>query len=214
MANQCGREPRRRRRLILFSAGVDSPRGKLPNFRAQCRLWRVFSDAFSAAFFHSDRTETTRGKEVGRRCCFATVGSVFAPLESTPSSGENRHRRGHCAEGAFRQHRHCVLPRGLTRARRRKATLAKSDVRQPIKGSRRFCRVAMATYEDTNRSGRKICTMRYLGRVAMDNSPRELTCRAEKEPIMANQLGRARRRQCRLGYFSGGVDRTDGKKTN
>ena len=29
----------------------------------------------------------------------------------------------------------------------------------------------MATYEDTNRSGRKICTMRSLGRDAMDNSP-------------------------------------------
>ena len=91
---------------------------------------------------------------------------------------------------------------------------AKSDVRQPIKRSRRSCGVAVATYEDTNRSGRKICTMRYLGSVAMDNSPRELTCRAEKEPIMANQLGRAPRRQCRLGYFSGGVDGTDEKKTN
>ena len=53
--------------------------------------------------------------------------------------------------------------------------------------------------------------MRYLGSVAMDNSPRELTCRAEKEPIMANQLGRAPRRQCRLGYLSGGVDRPYGK---
>ena len=101
MANQCGREPRRRRRLILFSAGVDSPRGKLPNFRAQCRLWRVFSDAFSAAFFHSDRTETTRGKEVGRRCCFETVGSVVALPESTPAGlgktgiGEDIARRGH-----------------------------------------------------------------------------------------------------------------------
>ena len=190
---------------------------ELPDFRTSKRiapLGEASAICTQWVFPRSDGTEAERGKEVGRRCCFATVGSVFAPLESTPSSGENRHRRGHCAEGAFRQHRHCVLPRGLSRARRRKATLAKSDVRQPIKGSRRFCRVAMATYEDTNRSGRKICTMRYLGRVAMDNSPRELTCRAEKEPIMANQLGRAPRRQCRLGYFSGGVDRTDGKKTN
>ena len=56
--------------------------------------------------------------------------------------------------------------------------------------------------------------MRYLGRVAMGNSPRERNWQAETEPIMANQLGRAPRRQCRLGYFSGGVDRTDGKKTN
>ena len=101
MENQCGREPRRRRRLILFSAGVDSPRGKLPNFRAQCRLWRVFSDAFSAAFFHSDRTETARGKEVGWRCCFETVGSVVALPESTPAGlgktgiGYDIARRGH-----------------------------------------------------------------------------------------------------------------------
>ena len=29
----------------------------------------------------------------------------------------------------------------------------------------------MATYEDANRSGRRICTMRSLGRDAMDNSP-------------------------------------------
>ena len=72
----------------------------------------------------------------------------------------------------------------------------------------------MATYEDANRSGRKICTMRYLGAVAMGNSPRELTCRAEEEPIIANQLGRAPRRQCRRGYFPGGVDWPYGKKTN
>ena len=38
----------------------------------------------------------------------------------------------------------------------------------------------MATYEDTNRSGRKICTMRFLGRDAMDNSPPELTGRRNK----------------------------------
>ena len=57
---------------------------------------------------------------------------------------------------------------------------AKSDVRQPIKRSRRSCGVAVATYEDTNRSGRKICTMRYLGRDAMDNSPPELTGRRSK----------------------------------
>ena len=57
----------------------------------------------------------------------------------------------------------------------------------------------MATYEDTNRSGRKICTMRYLGRVAMGNISGVLTCRSEKEPIMASQLVHAPRRQCRLG---------------
>ena len=72
----------------------------------------------------------------------------------------------------------------------------------------------MATCEDANRSGRKICTMRYLGRVAMDNSPRELTCRAVEEPIIANHVGRAPRRQCRRGLFPGAVDRPYGKKTN
>ena len=72
----------------------------------------------------------------------------------------------------------------------------------------------MATYEGANRGGRKICTMRHLGKVAMGNLPRELTCRAEKEPIMANQSDPAPRWQCRPGYFSGGVDRPYGKKTN
>ena len=72
----------------------------------------------------------------------------------------------------------------------------------------------MATYEDANRSGREICTMRHLGSVAMDNFLRELTCRAEEEPIMANQEGPAPRRPCRLVYFSGGVDRLHGKETN
>ena len=72
----------------------------------------------------------------------------------------------------------------------------------------------MSTLGETDRSGRKIGTTRHSGRVAMGNFPRELTCRAEKEPIMANQLGRAPRRQCRFGYFSGGVDRTYGETTH
>ena len=130
MANQCGREPRRRRRLILFSAGVDSPRGKLPNFRAQCRLWRVFSDAFSAAFFHSDRTETTRGKEVGRRCCFETVGSVVALPESTPAGlgktgiGEDIARRGHFGSIGIASSPADLPVQGGEKRRWRKATFA------------------------------------------------------------------------------------------
>ena len=59
----------------------------------------------------------------------------------------------------------------------------------------------MATYEDTNRSGRKICTMRHYSGVAMGNSPRGFNWRAEKKPTMANQVDPAPRRQCRLGYF-------------
>ena len=70
----------------------------------------------------------------------------------------------------------------------------------------------MATYEDTDRSGRKICTMRHFSRVAMDKFPGELTCRPEEEPIKANQLDRAPRRQCRLGYLSGGVGRPYGRE--
>ena len=60
--------------------------------------------------------------------------------------------------------------------------------------------------------GRK--RMRYFERVAMDNFLRELTCRGEKEPIMASQLDHAPRRQCRLGHFSGGVDRKYGETTD
>ena len=56
--------------------------------------------------------------------------------------------------------------------------------------------------------------MRYLGGVAMDNSPRELTWQAEKEPIMANRVDRAPGCQRRLAYISGGVDLPYGKKTN
>ena len=48
----------------------------------------------------------------------------------------------------------------------------------------------------------------------MGNSPRERNWQAEAEPIMANQSDHASRRQCRLGSFSGGVDRPYGKKTN
>ena len=72
----------------------------------------------------------------------------------------------------------------------------------------------MATYEETNRSGRKICAMRHFSRVAMDNSPRELTWQADQEPIMANQMDHAPRWHCRLGYFPGGADLPYGEKTN
>ena len=72
----------------------------------------------------------------------------------------------------------------------------------------------MATYEGTSGSGRKICTMRHFSRVAVDHSPWVLTCRAETKPTMANQVDHAPRRQCRLGYFPGRVDRPYGNKTN
>ena len=72
----------------------------------------------------------------------------------------------------------------------------------------------MATYEGANRGGRKICTVRSFGRVAMDHSPRVLTWQAAKKPTMANQVDRAPRRQCRLAHFPGGVDRPHGNKAN
>ena len=72
----------------------------------------------------------------------------------------------------------------------------------------------MATYEETNWSGRRICTMRHFGRVATGNLPREVSWQAEREPIMVNQVDHAPRRQRRLGYFSSRVDRSYGQKTN
>ena len=75
-------------------------------------------------FCRPDGTETKRGAKVGRRCFFERVGSVFASLESTPSSGKNKHRRGRCADGAFRQQPNYVSPRELTCAGGQKATFA------------------------------------------------------------------------------------------
>ena len=66
----------------------------------------------------------------------------------------------------------------------------KSDVWQPIQRNRRSCRVAM------------------------DKFPGELTCRLEKEPIMANQLDHAPRRRRRLGHFCGGVGHPYEEATN
>ena len=124
MANQCGRAPRWQRRLGYLSAGVRFTSRERPNFGTRRRPGRGFSDLYSVAFLHSNGTETKRNKEVGQRCYFETVGSVFASPESTPSTEKNRHRRGHCAGGAFREHWHGVFPRGLTRAGGRKATFA------------------------------------------------------------------------------------------
>ena len=175
MANQCGREPRWQRRLSFLTDGVDYSCGKLLNFRTQCRLGRVSSDASSVAFSHSDGTETNRGKEDGRRCCLETVGSVFASPESAPS-GLGKTNIGE--DIAPREHFGSMGIASAPRAYPRKGE--KSDFRGAITKGRRSCGVAMASYEDTNRSGRKIRTTRYLGRDAMDNSPPELTGRRSK----------------------------------
>ena len=124
MANQCGRAPRRHCRLVYLSAGVEFTYGELPIVGTQRRNRRGLSDLYWVAFFHSDGTEAKRGKEVGRQRNLGTVGSVVALPESTPSTGENKLLRGHCAEGALRQHCNCVFPRGLTQTGGRKATFA------------------------------------------------------------------------------------------
>ena len=72
----------------------------------------------------------------------------------------------------------------------------------------------MAPLEQTCRSGRNICTMRYVGTVAMDICPGESTCRWGKEPIMADQVDHAPRWQCGFGYLSDGVDRPEKQKTS
>ena len=125
MANQCGRAPRWQCRLGYFSARVHCASGKLLNFRTSesvAASGEASPICTQLGFFAQTGRGPKRGKEVGQRCCFERVGSVVAPLESNPSTGKNRHRRGHCAEGAFRQHRHCVLHSELTRAGVRKAT--------------------------------------------------------------------------------------------
>ena len=72
----------------------------------------------------------------------------------------------------------------------------------------------MASFGETTRGGRQIRTMRYFCSVAVNICPQELTCRADKKPIMANHVGRAPRWQCRLGNFPDGVDRPYGNETN
>ena len=85
MAEQCGRAPRRQCGLGHLSAGVECKYGELPDFGPQRRPGRASSDLYPVAFFHSDGTEAKRGKEVGRRRCFETVGSVVSLPESTTS---------------------------------------------------------------------------------------------------------------------------------
>ena len=75
-----------------------------------------------------------------------------------------------------------------------------------------LCGVAMDSYAKTTRSGRNTRAMRHVSRVATDNFPRKSTWPAEPKPMMATQVDCAPRRQCRLGYFSGGVGRPYRKK--
>ena len=72
-----------------------------------CTEWR---------FFTRTGRRPSVAKKSGDRFCFAGVYPI--------GFGEDRHRRGHCAKGAFWQRRDCVLPRRFTRAGWRKATFA------------------------------------------------------------------------------------------
>ena len=72
-----------------------------------CTEWR---------FFTRTGRRPSAAKKLGDRFCFAGVDPI--------GFGEDRHRRGRCAERALRQHRDCVLPRRVTREGRRKATSA------------------------------------------------------------------------------------------
>ena len=72
-----------------------------------CTEWR---------FFTRTGRRPSVAKKSGDRFCFAGVYPI--------GFGEDRHRRGHCAKGAFWQRRDCVFPRRFTRAGWRKATFA------------------------------------------------------------------------------------------
>ena len=181
MANQCGRAQRCQCRLGYLSAGVHCPSGRLPNFRtselphASPHWARLLPSVPSWVFFAQTGRRPSAAKKLGDDA----VLKQSAPLllcRSRPQRVWGRQAsemtlRGGGISAASRLR----LPPQICRRRG-----AKSDVRQPIKRSRRSCGVAVATYEGRNRSGRKICTMRYLGRDAMDDSPTELTGRRSK----------------------------------
>ena len=187
-----------------------SPRG-----RTQCRCCRNAPSA-QCLLRSVPRRTAIRGRRNSwatmplrqSRLCFRYAGFVF-------SKGKNEHRRRDCAAGALLQHRNCVFPRWTYSCRR-----AKSDVREPIKRSRRYCRVATPTrtkpryFEKTTPSGRSICTLRYFGRLSIDVCARELSCRAKKEPSVAKQVDHGPRRHCRHGYFPVGLDRPREKSAN
>ena len=163
-----------------------------------CARWRFFIQA-----------KKSGGKEVGRRRYFKGLGSILASLESTPSSGQNIHRRGNCADWGTPSGSQLRVPPRTYPCRR-----AQSDVREPTKRGRRSCGVVMTPFDETSPSGRNICTMRYFGRVAMHICPGESTWQAEKEPIAADQGDHGSSWQCGIGYLIGRVDRPNGQTTN
>ena len=129
--------------------------------------------------------------------------ALFSLRRIRPLEGKEQTSAKSLRAGDFRQHRQCVFPPALTFAGGRKAAFAN-----------RLRGVAMATFEETNRSGRKICTMRHFRRVAMDHPPWVLIWRAARKRTMANRVGRAPGRQCGLGFSSGGVDWQRGNTAN
>ena len=93
------------------------------NFCTQRHFARASSHISAAAFPHSNGPQTKRGKIVGRRCRFGRVGS-FSLRRIRPPKEKEQTTAKRLRGWAFRQHRNCVFPRGLTRAGGRKATLA------------------------------------------------------------------------------------------
>ena len=158
MVNQVDIAPRLQCRLGYFSAGLTAHTEKKP----------MRANLLNAAPFWGNLLGNLRGGILPRRraanqarrnrwatmplrqsrLCFRYAGLAL-------SKGKNQHRRGDCAAGVFRQRRNFVVPRRTYPCRR-----ARSGVREPIKRSRRYCGVAMATFEETTRGARQICTVR------------------------------------------------------
>ena len=209
MANQFGREPRWRRRLGFFPPAVTA---RAENFRTSER---------SAAFGESSPMRSRRrfSIQTGQRPRAAKkLGDDAVLKQSAPlllcRSRPQRVWGRQASEMTLRGGGIAAASRLRFPPRPHPCRGAKSDVREPIRRNRRSCGVVMAAYEDTNESGRKICAMRHFNRVALDNSPRVLTWRAEQEPIAASQLDHAPGCQRRLDHFSGRVDLPYGMQTN
>ena len=128
-----------------------------------------------------------------------------------------------------RQRRHAgsgATLRRKGRSRRSGATLAvatlEDELAQNSCTQRRFERLSSDVYAAVfshsggpEAKGGEIGGRRcYFSRVGSVFAPPKSTCRAEQKPIVANQLARAPRWQCRVGLFAAGVDCPYGKLPN
>ena len=130
MANQCGRAQRCQCRLGCLSAGVRCPSGGLPNFRTSelpnaLPLWaRLLRSVPSGVFFAQTGRRWSAAKKLGDDAVLQQSAPFLLRWSRPHRGGKTGIGEDIARGGAFRQHRHCVLPRGLTRARRRRATFA------------------------------------------------------------------------------------------